>query len=81
MPRVVVTEFMDAPASFGATFVGGPGPNAIFGLTGTDKDWFEVGGGLTVSTGSIDLSVGAETTIARKDVSYQSYRGTVTFHF
>lgn len=76
-----VHEFMDAPASFGATFVGGPGPNAIFGLTGTDKDWFEVGGGLTISTGSIDLSVGAETTIARKDVSYQSYRGTVTFHF
>ncbi|MBN8845276.1 MAG: autotransporter domain-containing protein [Sphingomonadales bacterium] len=76
-----VHEFMDAPASFGATFVGGPGPNAVFGLTGTDKDWFEVGGGLTVSTGSIDLSVGAETTIARKDVSYQSYRGTVTFHF
>lgn len=76
-----VHEFMDAPASFGATFVGGPGPNAIFGLTGTDKDWFEVGGGLTVSTGSVDLSVGAETTIARNDVSYQSYRGTVTFHF
>lgn len=76
-----VHEFMDTPASFGATFVGGPGPNAIFGLTGTDKDWFEVGGGLTVSTGSVDLSVGAETTIARKDVSYQSYRGTVTFHF
>ena len=33
------------------------------------------------STGNVDLSVGAETTIARKDVSYQSYRGTVTFHF
>ncbi|WP_257544794.1 autotransporter domain-containing protein [Sphingopyxis sp. DBS4] len=76
-----VHEFMDAPASFGATFVGGPGPNAIFGLAGGDKDWFELGGGLTVSTGNIDLSVGAETTIARKDVSYQSYRGTVTFHF
>ncbi len=55
--------------------------SAATGRTGTDKDWFEVGGGLTVSTGSVDLSVGAETTIARKDVSYQSYRGTVTFHF
>lgn len=76
-----VHEFMDAPVSFGATFVGGPGPNAIFGLTGSDKDWFEVGGGLTFTTGNVDLSVGAETTIARKDVSYQSYRGTVTFHF
>ncbi len=34
-----VHEFMDAPASFGATFVGGPGPNAIFGLAGTDANW------------------------------------------
>lgn len=76
-----VHEFMDAPASFGGTFVGGPGPNAIFGLAGGDKDWFEVGGGLTVTTGNVDLSVGAETTIGRSDVSYQSYRGTVTFHF
>ena len=50
-------------------------------LTGGDKDWFEVGGGVTVTTGNVDLSIGAETTIGRKDVSYQSYRGTVTFHF
>lgn len=76
-----VHEFMDAPVSFGATFVGGPGPNAIFGLAGTDKDWFEVGGGVTFKTGNIDLSIGADTTIARKDVSNQSYRGSVTFHF
>ncbi len=76
-----VHEFEDAPASFGATFVGGPGPNAIFGLAGTDKDWFEVGGGITVTTGNVDLSIGADTTIGRKDVSNQSYRGSVTFHF
>ncbi len=76
-----VHEFEDAPASFGATFVGGPGPNAIFGLAGTDKDWFEVGGGITITTGNVDLSIGADTTIGRKDVSNQSYRGSVTFHF
>ncbi len=76
-----VHEFEDAPASFGATFVGGPGPNAIFGLAGTDKDWFEVGGGVTITTGNVDLSIGADTTIGRKDVSNQSYRGSVTFHF
>lgn len=76
-----VHEFEDAPASFGATFVGGPGPNAIFGLAGTDQDWFEVGGGVTITTGNIDLSIGADTTIGRKDVSNQSYRGSVTFHF
>ena len=61
--------------------MGGPGPNAIFGLAGTDKDWFEVGGGVTFTTGNIDLSIGADTTIGRKDVSNQSYRGSVTFHF
>ena len=76
-----VHEFQDAPGSFGATFVGGPGPNAIFGLAGTDKDWFEVGGGVTFTTGNVDLSIGADTTIGRKDVSNQSYRGSVTFHF
>lgn len=76
-----VHEFKDAPASFGATFVGGPGPSAIFGLAGTDKDWFEVGGGITFKTGNVDLSIGADTTIGRKDVSNQSYRGSVTFHF
>lgn len=76
-----VHEFKDAPASFGATFVGGPGPKAIFGLAGTDKDWFEVGGGITFKTGNVDLSIGADTTIGRKDVSNQSYRGSVTFHF
>ncbi|WP_293700208.1 MULTISPECIES: autotransporter domain-containing protein [unclassified Sphingopyxis] len=76
-----VHEFEDAPASFGATFVGGPGPSAIFGLAGTDKDWFEVGGGITIVTGNVDLSIGADTTIGRKDVSNQSYRGSVTFHF
>lgn len=76
-----VHEFQDAPASFGATFVGGPGPNAIFGLAGADKDWFEVGGGMTFRTGNVDLSLGADTTIGRKDVSNQSYRGSATFHF
>ncbi|KAB2848014.1 MAG: autotransporter outer membrane beta-barrel domain-containing protein, partial [Sphingopyxis terrae] len=76
-----VHEFKDAPAAFGANFVGGLGPNAIFGLAGTDKDWAEVGAGLTLSTGNVDLSIGADTTIGLKDVSNQSYRGSVTFHF
>lgn len=76
-----VHEFEDRPAAFGATFVGGPGPSAIFGLAGTDKDWAEISGGITVSTGNVDLSIGADTTIGRKDVSNQSYRGSVTFRF
>lgn len=77
----LVHEFKDAPASFGANFVGGLGPNAIFALAGTDKNWAEVGGGIGFSTGNVDLSISADTTIGRKDVSNQSYRGSITFHF
>ncbi len=36
---------------------------------------------MTITTGNIDLSIGADTTIGRKDVSNQSYRGSVTFRF
>jgi hypothetical protein len=76
-----VHDFLDAPAAFGANFVGGLGPNALFALAGRDKDWGEVGGGLSVNAGRIDLSISADTTIDRSDVSNQSYRGSITFHF
>jgi autotransporter-associated beta strand protein len=76
-----VHDFLDAPAAFGANFVGGLGPNALFALAGRDKDWGEVGGGLSVNAGQVRLSVSADTTINRSDVSNQSYRGTITFTF
>ncbi|MDZ3830294.1 MAG: autotransporter domain-containing protein [Sphingopyxis sp.] len=76
-----VHEFDDEPAAFGANFVGGVGPNAIFGLAGSDRNWGEISGGISISTGNVDLSIGADTTIWRKDVSNQSYRGSVTFRF
>ena len=41
-----------APELFGATFVGGPEPNAIVWLAGTNKGWFEVGSSNTVTTGT-----------------------------
>ena len=76
-----VLEFTRQAVSLGATFVGGNGPNALFALGGRDRDFAEVSGGLTVTTGKVDLSVSADTTISRDDVSNQSYRGTIAFHF
>jgi hypothetical protein len=76
-----VHEFTKQAVSIGANFVGGNGPNALFALGGRDRDFAEVSGGLTVTTGKVDLSVSADTTISRDDVSNQSYRGTIAFHF
>jgi uncharacterized protein YhjY with autotransporter beta-barrel domain len=76
-----VHEFTRQAVSIGANFVGGNGPNALFALGGRDRDFAEVSGGLTVTTGKVDLSVSADTTISRDDVSNQSYRGTIAFHF
>lgn len=76
-----VHDFLRHPAAFGANFAGGIGPNAIFALGGQDRDWYEVAGGVTFSTGNVDFSAGADTTIDRFDVRNESYRGSVTFHF
>jgi hypothetical protein len=76
-----VHDFNNTPAAFGANFAGGAGPNAAFALAGQDQDWFEVSGGLALDTGRVVLSVGADTTIARNDVSNQSYRGSIKLRF
>ncbi|WP_284055060.1 autotransporter domain-containing protein [Stakelama marina] len=76
-----VHDFRDKPAAFGANFVGGIGPNAIFALPGHDQDYGEVSGGVGYAGNGFDISLAADTTVARDDLSYQSYRGTVTFHF
>jgi uncharacterized protein YhjY with autotransporter beta-barrel domain len=76
-----VHEFENQPGFVGANFVGGVGPNGLFALAGEDNDWAEVSGGIAFKTGSVGLSVGADTTIARSDVSNQSYHGTITISF
>ncbi len=76
-----VHDFADRPAFFGANFVGGLGPNVPFALPGTDHDWAEVSGGIGYQAGNIGFSVAAESTIWRRDVSYQSYYGSVTLRF
>ncbi|WP_267397407.1 MULTISPECIES: autotransporter domain-containing protein [unclassified Sphingomonas] len=76
-----VHDFKDRPGVFTANFVGGAGPSAAFALASQDQDWAEIAGGVTYSMGNVDLSVSADTTIERKDVKNQAYRGAVTFHF
>jgi outer membrane autotransporter protein len=76
-----VHEFKDRSPFFGANFVGGIGPNVLFDTAGQDEDWFEVSGGLTITTGQIELSVSADTTLDREDVENQSYRAAVKFRF
>ncbi len=75
-----VHEFNDQPDAVFANLVGAPN-NFAFALNGQDKDWGEISGGLTLKAGSIDLSISADTTIARSDLSAQTYRGSVTFRF
>lgn len=76
-----VHEFMDKAAVFGANFAGGTGPSALFALTSQDKDWGEVAGGLSYGTRKLSVSVGADTTIGRGDVSNQSYRASIKIGF
>jgi hypothetical protein len=76
-----VHDFEDRPAVFEANFTGGVNAPAAFALAGSDHDWAEVSAGLTYKTGSVDLGLAAQSTILRKDVSMQSYRGSVTVHF
>lgn len=77
-----VHDFAKQPGFIGANFVGGVGPNALFAVAGSDNDWAEVSGGVTFSASKrVELSVGANTTVGRKDVTNQSYHGTIRINF
>ncbi len=76
-----VHSLNDATTAFGANFVGGVGPDAIFALASDDKDWFEVGVGIEAIRDTWRLTVGAESTVGRDNVESQSYRAAVSFRF
>ncbi|SEM76484.1 hypothetical protein SAMN05192583_1149 [Sphingomonas gellani] len=76
-----VTYNPDSLGSFGANFVGGIGPSALFALPDQDKNWGEASLGLSVDTGRVTLSASADTTFARDDVRNQAYRGSVKMRF
>lgn len=56
------------------------GPMALAYDVGTYRS-LQGRGGLTYSSGAVDLSVSAQTTVARTDLAMQSYRGSLTVHF
>lgn len=76
-----VHEFEDRPAAFGANFRSGVFGNVPFALPGTDSDWFEVGGGLSVGSERFSASVAAETQVGRSDMRTLSVRGTAVLRF
>ena len=76
-----VHDFVNRPGAFFANFAGGLGTGALFALNTQDHDWGEVSGGLTVRGDKVDLSIAADTTVARQDVSNQSYRAAVKVRF
>jgi subtilase-type serine protease len=76
-----VHEFHDAPGAFAANFVNGIGAPAIFALPGTDRDWGEVSGGVTVGGERFSLTVAGDTTIWRDDLRNWTARGTVAVRF
>jgi uncharacterized protein with beta-barrel porin domain len=83
-PNVTATyvhEFEDRSNFVGANFVGGIGGNVLFDKAEQDNDWFEISGGLSMTTGRVELSVSADTTFERDDVENRSYRAAVKFRF
>ena len=76
-----VHDFQSTPTTFGANFVGGIGPNALFALGGQDRNWGEISAGVTLVGETIDLSIGADSTVERSDVSNQAYKGSVKIRF
>lgn len=76
-----VHAFEDQPAAFGANFVGGVGPDALFALASDDADWAEIGVGLDAIRDTWRVTIAAETTLDRSNVENRSYRAEVAFRF
>jgi outer membrane autotransporter protein len=75
-----VHDFLNGPSEFSAGFVGTQAV-APFALASADKDWGEIAGGLSFTTGRVEIGVDVTTTVARDDVRNQSYRGRIGIRF
>ncbi|WP_066793338.1 autotransporter outer membrane beta-barrel domain-containing protein [Sphingomonas soli] len=76
-----VYDFGKTPTAFSANFVGVNGTGTLFNLAKPDTDWGEISGGLTINTGSVNVSIAGETTVGRDDVEVRSIRGSIGFRF
>jgi len=77
----MVHAYSDPTSTFGANFVGGVGPDAIFALGSDDRNWAEVAVGLEAVRDTWRVTVAAETTLGRDDVETRSYRAAVSVRF
>ncbi|GAA4760537.1 hypothetical protein GCM10023219_00240 [Stakelama sediminis] len=76
-----VHDFAKHPSYFAANFVGGIGPDALFALPATDRDWGEISGGFRIGSERLNLAVSTDFTVGREDITNQTFRGTATIRF
>ncbi len=85
-PRITanwIHEFNDQPAAVVAGFAAtGFGAAAqAFLLPNADRNWGEIGGAVRIGGGRVSVDLSADTTIARGDLNYRTYRAGVTVRF
>ncbi len=77
-----VHDFEDQPSVVGANFAAGVnGFRVPFALSGTDRNWAELGVGLRYNAGNIALDLSAHTTVERNSVDSQAFTAGVSFRF
>lgn len=77
-----VHAFRAQPLSFNGHFVGGlASGQQTFALTRDDRNWAEASLGLAFKAGNADIALSADTTLARSDVDFQTYRASISFKF
>jgi uncharacterized protein with beta-barrel porin domain len=79
-----VHDFRRSDADIFAHFTGATGTglaDADFGSFGRDRNWGEVGAGLTIASPQVDIGASADTVFGRRDLSYQVYRASATIRF
>ncbi len=77
----MVHDFRDPSPLLGAAFTAAPDADVAFALPGRDRDWGELGAGIALDTGSATLTLGADTTLRRRDVRDQAYRASLRVQF
>lgn len=56
-------------------------PTTGFALDSLDKNFFDVGVGVSLADGPFEFGVGASSTIGRDDASAQTYSASATLRF
>lgn len=76
-----VHDFADGQGNVPAAFFVGSSGFTTFPGAGREKDWGEIGGGVTASTGRFELNLSADANFGRSDLDYQTYRAAIAYRF